>query len=297
MTAVTAVTGLAVERTDADADAGAGAGAVAVAGAVEQARAVTERKATTFALACRLLPADVRDDVYLLYSVLRSLDDLVDDESPAAASRVDAAAAWAAGDPVAPTPETEVLAELADRHPIPRAAIADFCAGMSQDLAGERFATERELDRYCYRVAGTVGVVMAAMLGTDEDPDARSAAAALGIAMQRTNILRDIDEDAAAGRVYISQEALRRHGGSLAPGRRSALLRAQIARADELYDDGLSGIGTLRRGRGAIVVAATLYREILREIERDGLGRRPGRVVVDGRRKLLTTLRAAISGR
>ncbi len=288
MVAVTAVVGAAVERPDGRTDA------------IERARAVTEHRATTFAFACRLLPAGVRDDVYLLYGALRSLDDLVDDGSPDAAARVDATAAWAAGNPTPPTPrtpETEVLAELAGRHALPRAAIADFCMGMRTDLAGAHFATERELDRYCYRVAGTVGVLMAAMLGTDEDPDAGSAAAALGMAMQRTNILRDIDEDAAAGRVYISDEALRRHGGSLAPGRRSALLRAQIARADELYDDGLGGIGTLRRGRGAIVVAATLYREILRELEREGLGRRPGRVVVDGRRKLLTTLRAAVSGR
>ena len=115
--------------------------------------------------------------------------------------------------------------------------------------------------------------------------------------MQRTNILRDIDEDLAAGRRYISDEALIRHGGSLEPGHRAALLREQIARADELYDEGLLGLNCLRRGRGAIALAARLYREILREIERDGLGQRAGRAVVPAQRKLLAVLRTAIAGR
>ena len=272
--------------------------------ALARARTVTERRATTFAFACRLLPVEIRDDVYLLYSVFRSLDDLVDEHLPDAADRVAAVADWATGDDTGDltrarpaTQEVQILEALAARHALPRAAIADFCAGMRQDLAGERFATERELDRYCYRVAGTVGVVMAAVLGATNADDAAAAAASLGMAMQRTNILRDIDEDAAAGRVYISSEALARHGGSLAPGQRSELLRDQIGRADELYEDGLLGIATLRRGRGAILLAARLYREILREIERTGLGRRPGRAVVPSQRKLATILQTTLSGR
>jgi 15-cis-phytoene synthase len=95
--------------------------------------------------------------------------------------------------------------------------------------------------------------------------------------------------------VYISAEALARSGGSLAPGRRAELLRAQILRADELYEDGLAGISLLRRGRGAIRLGACLYREILREIERDGLGERRGRAVVSSPRKLLTAARAVLA--
>ena len=271
--------------------------ASAGAPSVATARAVTERRAGTFAAACRLLPPDVRDDVYLLYLAFRSLDDLVDDGLGDAAERVAAVAAWAAGEPVAPTPETEIFAGLAARHSLPRDAIADFCAGMRQDLAGERFATERDLDRYCYRVAGTVGVAMAALLGGRLSPDTRAAAGALGMAMQRTNILRDIDEDRAAGRVYISAEARRRFGENLAPGHRGALMQDQIARADELYDDGLTGITALPRGRAAITMAAVLYREILRELERQGLGTTPGRVSVSAQRKLACTLRVTLTGR
>jgi phytoene synthase len=257
-----------------------------------EARATTRRVATTFALACRLLPAAVRDDVYLLYLVFRTLDDLVDHRRPEAPDRVEATEAWAESRPGERTREVAVLEALAARHPLPRSAIADFCAGMRQDIAREAFVTELDLDRYCYRVAGTVGVVMTAILGAHEPARARPAAAALGMAMQRTNILRDIDEDAAEGRLYLAQETVGRHV-SLAPGHRTALVREQIARADALYDRGLAGISELRQGRRAIAAAGAMYREILREIERRGYGAKAGRAVVSRPRKLAVAVRAA----
>jgi phytoene synthase len=261
--------------------------------ALEEARATTNRVARTFALACRMLPREVRDDVYLLYLVFRTLDDLVDERRPDAAARVGAVCLWAVGARAAATPEVDVLTELARRHDLPRGALLDFCLGMGDDLEGVEYETEAEVDRYCYRVAGTVGVVMAAVLGTDRPERARPAAAALGMAMQRTNILRDIDEDAANGRVYIARETRERYGGSLAPGERELLLRDQIARADALYDQGVAGIGELRRGRRAIAAAAGMYRELLRKLERDGYGERAGRAVVPRSRKLAIVARAA----
>ena len=186
------------------------------------ARSTTNRVARTFSLACRLLPRGVRDDVYLLYLVFRTLDDLVDEGRPDAPERVGAVEAWAAGEPAEPTLEVRILESLAARHDLPRQALSDFCAGMRQDLVGADFLTEADVDRYCYRVAGTVGLVMASVLGTVRFDRARPAAAALGMAMQRTNILRDIDEDAANGRVYVAREAILRCGG-LEPGRRELL--------------------------------------------------------------------------
>jgi phytoene synthase len=163
---------------------------------------------------------------------------------------------------------------------------------MRQDLARETFATEADVDRYCYRVAGTVGLVMTGVLGARDLRRACAAAAALGIAMQRTNILRDIDEDAANGRVYLAQEAVLRHG-SLQPGRRAGLLREQIAYADCLYERGLAGVDELRSGGRAIAAAGAMYREILREIERDGYGATRGRARVPRMRKLAVAAGAA----
>jgi 15-cis-phytoene synthase len=262
-----------------------------------EARQTTRRVARTFALACRLLPREVRDEVYLLYLVFRTLDDLVDDGIPGAAAHVAAVAAWAAGEDGPRTREVAVLEDLATRHPIPRDALADFCAGMRHDLDRRPLQTEADVDVYCFQVAGTVGVVMAAILGSDDLEVARPAAAALGMAMQRTNILRDIDEDLAAGRVYLAQETVARFGGSLAPGRREGLMRDQIERADRLYDRGCAGIPLLSHGRRAVAAAGAMYREILRQIEREGYGASSGRVVVPRPRKLLIAARRGVLSR
>ncbi len=257
-----------------------------------EARSTTRRVARTFALACRLLPRAVRDDVYRLYLVFRTLDDLVDDGDPQAARRVAAVEAWCRGGP-ARSPEAALLADLDARHGLPRDALLDFCQGMRDDLAGTPVATEAALEVYCYRVAGTVGIVMGAVLGTTDDARALPAAAALGKAMQRTNILRDIDEDLAAGRVYLAAETVDRFG-SMAPGERAGLVRDQIARADALYDEGMAGVPLLRSGRRAIGAAAAMYREILRQIEREGYGARAGRAVVPRSRKLLVAARSSV---
>ena len=254
-----------------------------------EARSTTRRVARTFALACRLLPRALRDDVYRLYLVFRTLDDLVDEGDSRAAERVAAVEAWCR-DGTAGSREARLLAALDARHGLPRDAVLDFCRGMRDDLAGTPVATEAALEVYCYRVAGTVGVVMTSLLGTSDDARALPAAAALGKAMQRTNILRDIDEDLAAGRVYLAAETIERFG-SIAPGERAELVRDQIARADALYDEGIAGIRLLLSGRRAIRAAAFMYREILRQIEREGYGERAGRVVVPRSRKLLIAAR------
>lgn len=261
-----------------------------VTAGLDAARAVMSSRATTFSLASGLLPPALRDDVARLYLVFRTLDDLVDDRHPEAADRVAAVGAWARSQPGADSPEVRALDDLARRHPLSREAVSDFCLGMEQDLAPAPFLSERDVDRYCYRVAGTVGLAMVGLLGA-AGPDADACAVALGIAMQRTNILRDLDEDLAAGRLYVSEEVRDRHPGGLEPGRRGRLLGALIREADDLYREGEAGIASLRHGRFAVGLAAALYREILREIERRDRRGLAGRAVVSDARKL------AIAGR
>jgi len=235
---------------------------------------------STFAPAMRLLPGQTKDDVRTLYGVLRTIDDLVDDDDPTAPKRVESLERWTRG--WAPdSPEAHALTDLSSRHPLPREQLFEFCRGMRHDIARRPIADDAAFDRYCQQAGGSVGVVLAVILGAagPEEDRAKSGMAALGRAMQVTNILRDIDEDLAAKRVYISQSAIERFGFP-APGAREELLRDHIARADALYEEGLPAIALLARGREAMALSAALYREILREIERQGFGREPGRVVV-----------------
>jgi phytoene synthase len=244
---------------------------------------------STFAPGLVLLPADIREDVKRLYGVLRTLDDLVDDDDPQASERVQAVECWAR-DQQADTPETQTLAELEQRHPLPHDALLHFCDGMRHDIARASIDTEADFTRYCQQAGGSVGIMLTSLLGVADDDaatqgeatsksEAATKMATLGRAMQVTNILRDIDEDLAHDRLYIARDMIERFGFP-APGAREALLREQIARADALYEEGAGAIALLHNGRKAMALAAALYREILRQLERDGFGRRPGRAVV-----------------
>ncbi|MEY3725707.1 MAG: hypothetical protein RI971_284 [Chloroflexota bacterium] len=288
-----------------------------VAALLPEAQATIDRVARSFALAARFLPRDVRNDINLLYLAFRRLDDLVDLEAPSgsaqradAQQRITAIRTWVDTGAVMDSPgdELAIFVDLQRRTPsLPIDAIGAFLDGMERDLAGPVIESDADLDLYCYQVAGTVGRLMAALLGvqTRDAAGADRAARALGAAMQRTNILRDVDEDLANGRVYIPAAALRRAGldpaatngpTSLRDGDRRALYRAEIAHADAEYEIGIAGIRYLQNGRRSIRVAAHLYREILRQIERDGFGaRRPHRPVVGRLRKAAALLRAVTS--
>lgn len=256
--------------------------------AVDQSRAIPGLDASTFSAGISLLPSDLRHDVPQLYRLLRTIDDLVDERDAEAPSRVLAIERWAHGQP-ANSPEVRILNELSRRYALPRKAVDEFCKGMRHDLTPTPLATEDDLERYCQYVGGSIGTVVANMLGISS-PIAEHKLAILGRAVQRTNILRDIDDDHAHGRLYIAATTIQRFGSPV-PGAREQLVRDQIARADKLYEEGLGAIALLARGRRAIALSAALYREILRQIERDGYGRRSGRSVVPvWRRSLLITM-------
>jgi 15-cis-phytoene synthase len=232
---------------------------------------------STFGAGIRLLPHDLQQDILLLYRMLRTLDDLVDERDPQAPARVQAVEGWTPGQP-ADTPELRILTELSRRYALPKNPLAEFCAGMRHDIAQTPITTEDDLEHYCQCVGGSIGAIVASMLGISS-PDAQHEIAMLGRAFQRTNILRDIDEDHAHGRLYIAATTIERFGPPI-PGARKELLRDQIARADRLYDEGLGAIAQFTRGQQAMSLSVAMYREILRQIERDGYGRRHGRAVV-----------------
>ncbi|MBL8910849.1 MAG: phytoene/squalene synthase family protein, partial [Archangium sp.] len=172
--------------------------------------------------------------------------------------------------------EQHALLDTVKRFHIPRQPFLDLIDGMEMDLTKHRYANWAELDLYCYRVAGVVGLMMAPLLGTT-DPRALIHAADLGRAMQLTNILRDVKEDLARGRIYLPQDELTAAGvtdeqlraGVITPSLEK-FIRQQIDRARSLYASAAKGVPWLR-GFGSMRVVrlmGSIYGGILDVIER-----------------------------
>jgi 15-cis-phytoene synthase len=241
----------------------------------------------TFHFAARFLSPKHRHQVVTLYAFFRTLDDLVD--QPAEGRRIEdirielrAWKRWFTGAHSFPAPREPLGARLAAvlaEHPIPTAIFLDFLDGLASDLEPGEVRDFSELHRYCYRVAGTVGLALAHILGINS-AQALVAAQSLGIGMQLTNILRDVGSDLAAGRIYLPQEDLARFGSSRThlfqllkdqrgpDDRFRALMHYQVVRAHRYYVRGMSGIWLLPPDcRLPILVAGRLYRRILTAIE------------------------------
>lgn len=249
---------------------------------------------STFGPTLWLLPRHLRRDASRLYTALRTIDDLVDEQWPQAEERVQAAERWCL-EGTTQSPEARVFADLADRRGLGSNAVAEFCLAMRHDLERASIETEAEFEIYCRRTGGAAGMMFAQLVGAST-PEAEQRATDLGMAMQITNIIRDVDDDLASGRTYVSREAIARYG-SIEPGKREALLRDQIASADALYDRGIEGVSLLPEGRRWVAASAALYREILRQIERDGYGKHAGRAVVPKWRQRAIIARASIATR
>ena len=241
----------------------------------------------TFHFATRFFPPRYRQAVVSLYAFFRTLDDLVDERTPdwqedRVRRELEAWQAWFEEDlaGVAPRePLGSILATLVQEYTIPVPLFLDFLAGLISDLEPQEMRNFHELYHYCYRVAGTVGLTMAYVLG-DNSEQALIAAKDLGIAMQLTNILRDVGGDLANGRLYLPSEELECFGltalslrqlycAQQGPDERfRALMCSQIARARRYYTAGLHGIWLLRPDcRLSILLAGRLYQSILSEIE------------------------------
>lgn len=234
-------------------------------------RALTRRASKSFSLAARLLPPPKRRAVEALYAFARTSDDTVDMED----EPVRALERWIARVRRAESSDDLVLRAWADtctQYSLPHGLADDLLAGVAMDLTIDRYATFEELQVYCYRVASVVGLLSMHIIGFTLG--AEPYAIQLGIALQLTNILRDIGEDAARGRIYLPLEDLERFGvreADILDGVRSpnvrALIQWEIERAEALYQASWPGIAMLHRdGQMAVAAAALLYRAILPKI-------------------------------
>ena len=170
---------------------------------LQASRAVFAAKARTFHWSARLLPADRRDDAAVVYAFCRLVDDTADEAPTAAvaAAALDRLAAELEGR-AEPRPLVAAFLDTAARRGLPLDAARELLAGVRSDLGVVRIADDDALLVYCYRVASTVGLLMCGVLGVRER-DALPFAVDLGVAMQLTNICRDVAEDAGRGRVYL----------------------------------------------------------------------------------------------
>jgi 15-cis-phytoene synthase len=261
---------------------------------LEACAAMLRQGSRTFHAASKLLPARVRAPAIALYAFCRQADDAVDVAGSAEAlaalhRRLARAAAGAPDD----GPVDRAFAWALSTYGVPVELPTALLEGFAWDLEGRRCATLSDLRAYAARVAGSVGAMMAVLMGT-RDPVTLACACELGIAMQLTNVARDVGEDARMGRCYLPLAWMREEGVDADAWLAAPALTPAIARltgrvldaADRHYAAAAPGIARLPLDcRAGISVAARLYAEIGEEVRRAGLDSVTRRAVVSASRK------------
>ena len=241
----------------------------------DRCRAVVQAHGRTFFFASQLLPSARRRAIHAAYAYCRIADDAVD---RAPATGIDAAArildAWEAELDEPRDPVAVAFGAARSSYGVSEQPVRDLLNGVRMDLAPRSYQTWEELQIYCYRVAGTVGLIAAPILGC-RDAAALPRAVDLGVAMQLTNILRDVAEDARMGRIYLPLEDLAAFGTdpqAILAGRPNGAFRDLIAfeieRARTLYQSAQVGIHALApAGQLTALASSHLYAKILHRIE------------------------------
>ncbi|MFF4622866.1 phytoene/squalene synthase family protein [Nonomuraea jabiensis] len=257
---------------------------------------IMRSQARNFSFGLRLLPAPKRRALSAVYALARRIDDIADGEGPAGRRLARLSAIRGMLDGTAPARHDLVLValfEAAGRYPIPLAAFSDLVDGCSADVRGSTYATFDDLVGYCRCVAGSIGRLSLGVFGADDMKAATPLADALGVALQITNILRDLREDRMAKRVYLPAHDLERFGCTLdvdAYGRFSdpeerlaALVRFEADRARDWFATGMRLLPMLdARSAACTATMAGIYRCLLDRIAAD-----PGRALAS--RMSLTT--------
>jgi 15-cis-phytoene synthase len=239
------------------------------------------RSGSSFAYSFRFLPTPRRHAITALYAFCREVDDVVDEVADPAVARMKLAwwrkeiAAVFGGKPQHPV--ALALVDVVGRYTLPRDHFDAIIDGMAMDLEQNRYQDFVDLERYCHRVAGVVGLLSAQIFGY-EDASTRTYARELGIAFQLTNIIRDVGEDAQRGRIYLPQDEMRQYGVSdadifsrKATPALTSLMAFQVERARAYYAKAFAALPARdRRAQRPGLMMAAVYRALLAEIERDG---------------------------
>lgn len=279
--------------------------------AYTRCRGLNARHGRTYFLATRLLPVDRRPAVHALYGFARWADDIVDDldstatpgERARALLSLEAQLAAGLRQGRVTEPVIRALADTAGRYGIDHRHFTDFLSSMRSDLTVGGYASYEELGRYMHGSAAVIGLQMLPVLGTvGPREEAAVHAAALGVAFQLTNFLRDVGEDLDRGRLYLPAELLAAYGvdrerfewsrrTGTRDGRITDVLRAASAHNRAVYRAALPGIGMLAPvSRPCIRTAFVLYSGILDAIEDDGYRVLHRRAVVPRRRRAVVAL-------
>lgn len=244
---------------------------------------ITRQSGSNLALAFILLPPDKRAAMSALYAFCRRVDDIADEDEVPVARRAAELQRWREETRVAcegGRPSIDVLRELQPviaRHRLPFRLLDELLVGVEMDLVTVRYPDLPSLERYCYHVASVVGLLSIEVFGYT-DPGCRAYADALGKALQMTNILRDVGNDARRGRIYLPQSDLREHGvleSDVLEGRDSAgfqaVARGMAGRARRYFEQAREVLP--RADLGSMMTAelmAAVYGRLLVEIERRG---------------------------
>ena len=283
---------------------------VSLADSYAWCRALTKRTAKNFYYSFLTLPADRRRDMCVLYAFMRVSDDLGDDRQLPVSKRALNLKRWRAALESAMNeqrfehPLLPALADVARRHQIPSGYLHAVIDGIEMDLEPAGFETFDELAHYCYHVAGAVGLCCIHIWGF-HDRRALVRAVDCGLAFQLTNILRDLGEDAAMGRVYLPREDMRRFGygeQEIAAHRRNEkfveLMRFQADRARHYYRAAAELYDYLdASGRPIFRAMLRIYGGLLDEIERRGYDVYTRRVTLSRWRKLMISLESIVRER
>jgi len=255
---------------------------------------IIKNHSKSFSLASSLLDNERRDAIAALYSFCRITDDIIDKESIHRAELFDS---WrknvSSPIPNIADPVNYAWLHTRAKYEIPEDYLLQLIDGVAMDTSKNRYNTYEELVKYCYHVASTVGLMSMHIIGFT-DTKAIPFAINMGIALQLTNIIRDVGEDYSMGRIYLPQEELDRFGitekhfrDRIIDDAWMELMKFQIERARQLFEDSWKGLSLLEsKGKWSIKAAAVLYREILKKVEHNNYDNISKRAFVSKKRKL-----------